>query len=684
MAAPDTSTKDSAPLVPPRPPSLAPGARFGGWLRGGARFVWTDNPLGMFAARIASWLKLDAMPICAGPIMPRGSQGGPPLSWFQLRSTHGARHSLVTTIGEYLRTPSSALERRETASLMRRVVDCDALHVRRRIAQLPAAWHQPREKKRVVIVDERTTTHADVCTPRRHRRRHFSRLVDTAMNTGGELWLFRSADPGSGSWLSQGDARLSTLPVLDSTHSLTEVLKMTDELHLIGASEGMAALIAGVSVHVHGSPYYAGWGLTFDSPHVPRRGVAQDIDSLFRAVFVEAAVYVDPHSHEIGELDTLLDSIELQHDVARRFVDLQAIAAVAFQWWKRPYATPYITAGGGALRWVSQATAVQPGELAAIWGGRAAETLPSGVGHFRIEDGFLHSDGLGSDMSAPMSQVLDRLGIYFDASRPSDLTQILNHTDFSRHELDRAAALRSTIVERGLTKYNLGRHAPTWQRPSGKRILLVPGQVADDASIRLGTGEIGTSEALLAEVRRRHPAGFIVYKPHPDVLSGNRTGLIEAGGLADVIDTEADLISLIDIADEIHTLSSLSGFEALLRGKHVCTYGLPFYAGWGLTQDALEPRWRERALTLDQLTAGTLLRYAIYWDWELGLFTTPEAVVRRLADSAARPLNRIRRRRTRWLLKAYRWSRNAARHLAWRWVMRRSPIKQRIGTTNKT
>ena len=95
----------------------------------------------------------------------------------------------------------------------------------------------------------------------------------------------------------------------------------------------------------------------------------------------------------------------------------------------------------------------------------------------------------------------------------------------------------------------------------------MPGQVADDASIRLGTRAIATADALLREVRKRSPDAFIVYKPHPDVLSGNRTGLIDAQRLADVVDTEADLLSLVDVADEVHTLSSLAGFDALLRGK---------------------------------------------------------------------------------------------------------------------
>lgn len=268
-------------------------------------------------------------------------------------------------------------------------------------------------------------------------------------------------------------------------------------------------------------------------------------------------------------------------------------------------------------------------------------------------------------MSAPYSQVVDFQGIYFDATRPNDLTTILNTAQFDEQELERAAALRHAIVRFGLTKYNLGRRAPTWRAPSGRRIALVAGQVADDASIRLGTGSIATTEALLKEVRSRYPDTFIVYKPHPDVMSGNRPGVIDGAKLADIVDDRSDLVSLINAVDEVHTLSSLTGFEALLRRKKVYTYGLPFYAGWGLTDDALPQPWRTRTLTLDMLTAGVLLRYPIYWDWDLALFTSPEAVVLRLSRMANRPLGEIRKDRKRLFVKAARWSRNVLWHALW-------------------
>ena len=83
-------------------------------------------------------------------------------------------------------------------------------------------------------------------------------------------------------------------------------------------------------------------------------------------------------------------------------------------------------------------------------------------------------------------------------------------------------------------------------------------------------------------------------------------------------------------------MTSLTGFDALLRGKKVVTYGLPFYAGWGLTQDMIKGAAaldrRTRQLTLDELVAAVLLLYPLYWDWELKGYTTCEAVLHRIVE----------------------------------------------------
>jgi capsular polysaccharide export protein len=178
-------------------------------------------------------------------------------------------------------------------------------------------------------------------------------------------------------------------------------------------------------------------------------------------------------------------------------------------------------------------------------------------------------------------------------------------------------------------------------------VILVPGQVQSDASIRLGCRDIRTNRALLAEVRHHQPDAFIIYKPHPDVVSGNRDGgveLSEARALCDHLEEDASLADCLRVANAVHTMTSTVGFEALMRELEVVTYGQPFYSGWGLTLDRHPVSRRTRKLTLDQLVAGTLISYPRYLNRDTFQFTTPESIVETLAqerdtDASARALH---------------------------------------------
>lgn len=604
----------------------------------------------------------------SGPIWAEVPTGTPLLSWFVAPVTNAGPDAFVKALDAALEQDCTAGTAAAVAKLMRRVLINHAIRGRDGVSEFRAPSRLP-DEIRVLLIDERKYSQGIGAIATSNNRRAFERMIRAARTAhpDAKFWLARTRDSGSGTWLSASAADIlpPDMHHLGEHESLCAALGHVDHVYTVGASEGMQALLAGRRVHVFGAPYYAGWGLTDDAVQLPGRNARPTLAALFDVVFLRFARYLNPATHALGRIDDLLDAIELQNTVRRRFADLQQVAGVRFQWWKRPFATPYLTAGGGTLRWIREASHLREGEHAAFWGARSTNDLPPGTKIIRIEDGFLHSTGLGSDHVAPYSQVIDRSGLYFDPDRPSDLTTILNETDFGDAELVRANRLRREIARLGLTKYNLGRRKPTWSPPTGKCVVLVPGQVADDASIRLGTRGITTAEDLLCEVRARRPDAFIVYKPHPDVLSGNRQGTIEVNAWADLIEQDSDLISLIEVADEIHTLSSLSGFDALIRGKAVHTYGLPFYAGWGLTQDALAQPWRKRTLSLDMLAAGVLLRYPIYWDWSLRMFASPELIVRQLAIPAARPLTSIRGDRLRPFRKASRWIASCLRHLLW-------------------
>ena len=164
----------------------------------------------------------------------------------------------------------------------------------------------------------------------------------------------------------------------------------------------------------------------------------------------------------------------------------------------------------------------------------------------------------------------------------------------------------------------------------GRQVVLVPGQVEDDASIRCGCDVnvgVHTNLGLLQAARRSYPGAFIVYKPHPDVSSGNRKGklaLEQARAWADHVEVNASVVSCIEACDAVVTMTSLTGFDALLRGKHVVVHGRPFYAGWGLTTDVHPPERRRRLLSLDALVAGALILYPRYFSQSGSADSTPE------------------------------------------------------------
>jgi capsular polysaccharide export protein len=183
----------------------------------------------------------------------------------------------------------------------------------------------------------------------------------------------------------------------------------------------------------------------------------------------------------------------------------------------------------------------------------------------------------------------------------------------------------------------------------GRRRLLVAGQVEGDASIRFGSPQVHSNLELLQRVREAEPAAWIVYKPHPDTEAGTRSGRVEDGLLrryADEVVHGVSPTALFGQVDAVHTMTSLLGFEALLRGILVVTWGQPFYAGWGLTDDRLPVSRRTRRLDLDRLVAAVLLQYPLYADLQRRRLCTAEEVAHALALSG--PASSSRQQSAAW------------------------------------
>jgi capsular polysaccharide export protein len=437
------------------------------------------------------------------------------------------------------------------------------------------------------------------------------------------------------------------------------LLEQVDKVYVVTSQMGFEALMLNKPVVCFGMPWYAGWGLTDDRhPDMEalrgRRNVKRTLEELFAAAYLQYARYIDPAT---GKSGTIFDVIDwLARNKEANDATRGELWCVGMSLWKRAIVRPFLESPSTRVRFVRSAAALARKTPCAnarvvIWGIRNEKAVreaadAKGMPVCRMEDGFLRSVGLGSDLYRPVSLVLDRGGMYFDPASGSDLEILLATQALSEKDLQRAARFIQSYVSLRASKYNIA-GKPLQLAAGGRRVLLVPGQVEDDASIQRGSPVIATNLALLRKVRENNPDAYIVYKPHPDVVAGNRRGAIGQAllnGLVDQCAPEANIIDCIEAADEVHTMTSLSGFEALLHGRVVHCYGGPFYAGWGLTVDHFPLPHRQRKLSIEELVFAALLTYPRYVLPGVSGLASAEHVLELLMAQASAPSAQVGQR----------------------------------------
>jgi len=417
-----------------------------------------------------------------------------------------------------------------------------------------------------------------------------------------------------------------TVSFVDTPISPWRLFEGAIGIYTVSSQMGFEAIFSGHKPRVFGQPFYAGWGLTVDEFPVQRRQRTLTRAQLFAASMLLYPKWYDVYEDRLATAGEAAEAMIAQTRTWRE--DRQGWIASGMRLWKRG---PLQKVYGQHKRMIFEDNPIKARQADRpwmVWAGKAD------VGHHdavRVEDGFIRSRGLGAELVPPLSLVTDDIGIYYDPSRPSRLEQMIAHrAEMRLDQIARADALIQSLTSQGISKYNLGGTAV--ELPKGERVLVV-GQVEDDASIRLGAGEISTNRALLENARAAHPDAMLIYKPHPDVTAGLRTGAFDASDLADLVLPDADISTLLTEVSELWTMTSLTGFEALLRGVHVVTTGAPFYAGWGLTQDLGDVPPRRRAdVTLAGLVHATLIDYPRYFDPKTGLACPVEVAVKRMAN----------------------------------------------------
>lgn len=305
---------------------------------------------------------------------------------------------------------------------------------------------------------------------------------------------------------------------------------------------------------------------------------------------------------------------------------------------------PLIGAALETSRICSAELPVRPADGFVGWGekplARTAKRLATlrGLPYWTLEDGFLRSAGLGKAGAPGVSIVADDTGIYFNAAKPSRL-ELLIEAGVGDGDTCRSRAIQQQIVEHRLTKYN---HLPDYPfslaPTAGRRILLID-QVTADYSVSGAGADEHTFHQMLQEALAV-PGATVLIKSHPDIVAGFARGYLTQFGSEANVHVITENISphaLLDVVDEVWTVSSQFGFDALIRSVPVKTFGVPFYAGWGLTTDWADGpiakaafSRRTRRPDLDSFVAAALLHYSRYVDPVTRKSTTAEKAIERL------------------------------------------------------
>lgn len=241
---------------------------------------------------------------------------------------------------------------------------------------------------------------------------------------------------------------------------------------------------------------------------------------------------------------------------------------------------------------------------------------------FIIEDGFLKSINTWVNKNEKpqylngVSFTIESKNPYYDATRQSYLEYLLNDKSLviTEEQKERARKCINKIVETHLTKYN---HQPIITPEIGRKgvkKVLVVDQSYGDMSIVKGLANDNTFKSMLECAIKENPDADIIVKTHPDTMAG-------AGGYYKGLKAQDNIytmtepinpISLIKYCDKVYVCTTQFGFEALMCSKEVHVFGMPFYAGWGLTHDRQKCDRRTNTRTLEEIFYITYIMYSYY------------------------------------------------------------------------
>ncbi len=433
--------------------------------------------------------------------------------------------------------------------------------------------------------------------------------------------------------------------VLADTGQINRLIENSTAVCVVTSQVGFEALIYGKDVHVFGRPFYSGLGLTIDHKF-NNHDFEITLDQLVFSSLVKYQICIDPRTKKKCEIEEIMNFIYISREASKFFPkNLEAINLTP--WKARQINRFFYPITGKRVKSFRRFKTKMKNIM--VWGkDKRIEKKISKENFISIEDGFIRSVGLGADLYPPLSLLFDKKGIHYDGSKSSDLEYLLQNFNVNHDEIIRARKIIDLLIKLKISKYNLSfkKEINLPNNVLNKKIIGVLGQVETDNSIIYGVPNdtiSKTNYALVEQVRRDFPNAYIIYKPHPDTefglrIKGKKESSIDEN--ADFVANKISVENLFNKVDRVAVFTSLGGFEALIRGIPVSTYGFPFYAGWGLTDDKLHDHiWakrRTRKMTIEELTFITLVKYPFYSSLKFNCISEVENIIEEIIQSDAK------------------------------------------------
>lgn len=499
--------------------------------------------------------------------------------------------------------------------------------------------------KNVLIIDEALNSKS--FTPRAEREIEFKKMFNFVSERYGEhnIILYSSFDkkntPLKG-FLSGEQRKVNVLTVSENINPY-DLFDLVDAVLCVDSEIGFSALIAGKKTYCFGKAFYSNWGLTEDSKKIKRRKKDLSIEELVAYSLIKYPRYLDPYTKNLTNVENILETIVWLKEKYKRHS--RYYHCVGFSNWQKNYVKGFLKRPGNDVFFYSSSNSalkdvVRSGGKLVVDSKRINDEIKyisskKAIDVLSFDDGFIRSIGIPSAHTASSSAILDDLGIYYDAKFESRLEDLLLESSLNIAQKTRARNIIELIKKHNINKYNYKTPNLRLTFPRNKKLILVIGQDENDPKIIKTKSKIRTNLRLLEYVRAKNPGSYIIFKPHPEVVKGKAKGHIkklQARKYANFIIEKCSLNELFHRCDEVHTISSTCGFYALINSKKTYTYGSPFYAGWGLTEDKVIFEARNKQITIEDLVYATLIQYSMYYDIRSGLPCRLEHLIQKIVN----------------------------------------------------